>query len=515
MGTSRREFLRSCGAVGAAGWLSPAMGRGTPTAVRKHHLSVTPHDAEPDPSFLEAVKQAGVTDIWITAYVCGARWCGVERMQTWRRRIEARGMSAHMLNIPLGHPGCGVPKHWRGAIRADGKPFTGTSLHPPATKENSEALQQIAAKGVKRVFLDDDFRLAVAPGDIGGCFCPEHKQAFLKRTGYTKRQWTELLDAIGRRSLTLVLRAWVEFNCDQLTESFHAQQKAAPGIQLGIMVMYFGAEKAGIRLTDYRDVPMRVGEFKFNDKAFASVEGKVDELFSSFFHRRFVRPELAYSETTAYPAKQLSLKNKLAKLAVPTLSDVRNTMFMCDFPKKDWPTLAPAMKRHAAIHAKIAGHVARGPLKHFWGEASRYVGDDNPYSLFLALGIPFEVTDEPAADGFTFLSDADANALATLRSGGTVFVARPSAVPLKGVRFVPDKLPELLVFKRQVLPQLVQTPYVEGDVPVVCAWYPTARAVLMWNLTEQRVDFTLHYRNARRSIGINGLDVALVEGVDA
>ena len=65
---------------------------------------------------------------------------------------------------------------------------------------------------------------------------------------------------------------------------------------------------------------------------------------------------------------------------------------MCDFPKDHWPPLAPAIQHHAKLHPVIAGHAPRGPLKHFWGEASRYVGDDNPYSLFLALGIPFEVT---------------------------------------------------------------------------------------------------------------------------
>jgi hypothetical protein len=515
MRTSRRVFLKSCGAVGAAGWLTPAMGQATPTAVRRHHLSVTPHEPEPDPGFLEVVQQAGVADIWITGYICGTWWCGLDRMQTWRKRIEARGMGAHVINVPLGHPGFSMPKNWRGAITADGKPLTGTSLHPPATKENSEALQQIAARGVKRVFLDDDFRLAASPGSIGGCYCPEHKQAFLKRAGYAENRWAELIDVIRHGEPTPLLHAWADFNCDLLTESFRAQQKAAPDVQLGIMVMYFGSEKAGIRLTDYRDVPMRVGEYKFDDKAFGPVHGKTDELFSSLFHRRFVRPELAYSETTAYPDKQLSLKNKLAKLAVPTLSDVRNTMVMCDFPKEDWPTLAPAMKRHAAIHAKIAGHVARGPLKHFWGEASRYVSDDNPYSLFLALGIPFEVTGEPAADGFTFLSDADAKAVATLRSRGTAFIARPRPVPLEGVRFIPDRLPDLFAFKRELLSQLGRTPYVEGEAPVVCAWYPTARAVLLWNLAEQRAEFTLRCGNARRTIGINGLDVALVEEVDA
>ncbi len=226
------------------------------------------------------------------------------------------------------------------------------------------------------------------------------------------------------------MRAWVEFTCDQLTACFRAQQKAAPHVQLGTMVMYFGAEKAGIRLADYRDVPLRVGELMFDDDEFGRLKGKTDELFSALFHRRFVRPELAYSETTAYPANRLSARNMAAKLAVSTISDVRNTMYMSGltaFPREHWQTLGPAMKRHAKLHAKLAGHAPRGPLKHFWGEASRYVGDDNPYSLFLALGVPFEVTGEPAADGFTFLSDADARAVERLGPAGTRFVARPQS----------------------------------------------------------------------------------------
>jgi hypothetical protein len=32
------------------------------------------------------------------------------------------------------------------------------------------------------------------------------------------------------------------------------------------------------------------------------VKGKTDELFSALMHRRFARPELAYSEKTAFPS---------------------------------------------------------------------------------------------------------------------------------------------------------------------------------------------------------------------
>jgi hypothetical protein len=488
------------------------MAAATPTTVRKYNLHVIPKTGEPDLDFLRAVQNAGVTDLWISCFVGGYWWCGLDAMQSWRKRIMAMGMNAHVIQEPTGGPDFAAPKHWPTATSADGRSYTGTSLHPPIVKENCDVLQKIPATGVKRVFLDDGFRLASMPGCIGGCFCPEHKRAFLQRTGYGDAQWRNLIDAIAHGKLTPELRAWVNFTCDQLTDCFHALQKAAPTVELGIMVMYLGAEKAGIRLTDYRGLPIRVGEYRFWDEAFAPPKGKTDELFSSLFHRRFVRPELAYSETTAFPEKKLSLKNKVAKLAVSTLSDVRNTMCMCDFPKPDWPTLGPAMKRHAEIHAKIAGHAPQGPLKHFWGEASRFTGDDDPYSLFLALGIPFEVTDSPAADGFTFLSDADASVAP--RSPGTALIARPRPAPVPGVRFLPESLKDLYAFKREIAPQLANVPYVEDEKPVVCAWYPTAKSVLLWNLAEQRVELTLRCRQLRRTISVDALDVALIEGVN-
>ena len=40
-------------------------------------------------------------------------------------------------------------------------------------------------------------------------------------------------------------------------------QSSVSDIQLGIMVMYLGAEKSGIRLNDYKGSLMRVGELMF------------------------------------------------------------------------------------------------------------------------------------------------------------------------------------------------------------------------------------------------------------
>lgn len=530
---TRRRFLKTCGALGTGMLLAPSIHAAEavarPAGVRKFHLCVSPEALDADPELLDLVAAAGVETLWLTGFLYGYWYFPLEKTLQWRRRAEQKGMTAQVINVPLGHPGDALgsksgalpispPNHWRLGTARDGKTYSGTSLHPPATEENVAAMKKIEAAGFQQVFVDDDFRLARGPGIIGGCFCDEHQAAFLKRTGYGESQWQELLEAVDRRDLTDVLRAWVEFTCDELTGSFRAQQAAAPKITLGNMIMYFGAEKAGIRLTDYQDVPCRVGEMMFYDRAFAPVKGKTDELFSALFHRRYIAAERAFSETTAFPAHLLSAANMAAKLVVSTISDVRTTMYMSGvtaFPRTHWDTLVPAMRRQAEQHAKLAGHRPRGPWKHYWGEASRYVGDDQPYSLFLACGVPFEVTDAPASDGWTFLSEADACMVAAgkLRSAGTVLVTGPKSPASDQLRAVPETLADLWALKREVVPTLGRTPYVEEDVAVVCAWYPTARAVLLWNLTEERQELTLRIGDERRKVVVAPLDSTLVEGV--
>ena len=478
--------------------------------MRTFHLCLSADAIEADPDLLPTVQRAGVTTIWIGGFFYGHWYATPERIQKLREQIHRLGLEANVINLPLGHPGDSLgaksgevpltpPRHWQLGLRPDGTTYAGTSLHAPATAENSAALRQLAALGVRRVFLDDDFRLA-QPGQIGGCFCEQHRQEFLRQSGYAEQRWAELLDDVRDRSLTHLLRNWIQFTGAELTASFRAQQAAAPQTQLGIMVMYLGAEKAGIQLADYRGVPLRVGEGHFNDGDLRSAKGWTDELFSTLFHRRFVTPELAYSETTAFPADQLSARNLTAKLAVSLVADVRNTMFMSGlpaFPRSYWDTLAPAMKKHTELHAVIAGHTPRGPFKHFWSEHSRLVGDDQPNSLFLASGVPFEVTDEPACDGWTFLSAFDAQAVAAgaLRSKGTIFMTQAET---------------LLALKHELLSRQRDVPIVEEDVPVVCAWYPTARTALLWNLSEQRQVLTVKFNDARQSVAVDNLDIEML-----
>jgi hypothetical protein len=281
--------------------------------------------------------------------------------------------------------------------------------------------------------------------------------------------------------------------------------------------MYLGAEKAGIRLKDYARAPVRVGELMFSDKSFGPVKGKTDELFSCLFHRRYATPENAYSETTAYPSDQLSAKNMAAKLAVSTIADVRNTMFMSGltcFPHAHWETLAPAMQKQKTIHDIVAGHTPRGPFKHYWGEYDRMAGDDNPNSLFLALGVPFEVVDRTDTEGWTFMSHAPAADEKPFAGATPTMVCRDAkgAELPKGARAIAESLAALFEFKREIRPLLRETPYVDGESPVVCAWYPTADAVLLWNLSETDEILTLRFRDTSREVRVGALDLKVVQG---
>lgn len=525
---SRRSFLRTC-AVTAGAFGIPFAGYAQANTGRTFHASLSIDALEADPELIGTVRDAGVSAIWLSCFYNGQWHRDLDTLRLWADRVRDAGLDARRITIPLGHPSFteAQPDYmpqvdhmsWQRGRRPDGTLYRGVTLHPPATEVNVDALRQIKTADPGIIFVDDDFRLAPSPNDIGGCFCDVHKAAFLAKHGYGEPEWAALLADVAARKLTPVVRAWVEDTCDELTACFRAQQAAAaPEAQLGIMVMFLGCEKAGIRLSDYRDVPARVGELMFDDGSFGRLKGKTDELFSALFHRRFFAPELAYSETTAWPSDKLSAPNMAAKLVISTIADVRNTMFMSGltpFPRTHWATLAPAMAEQKRIHSELAGHTPKGPFRHYWGEGSRFVGDANPYSLFLALGVPFEVVEAAPAEGWVFLADADAGDAAGIRrGGGAQVVCRPGlAGGLEGVREVAEDLTPLFALRREILPSLGRVPYVEQETPVVCAWYPSRSAVLLWNLTETAQEVTLRCGEATRAASLGPLGSALLTDI--
>lgn len=506
MTMTRRTLLAAAGAAPIVGAFDSPM---PAQAERRFEVCLSPEGLSADPELLRTVRDAGVHAVWLTGFLYGYWPYAMDETRTHASAARALGMDAHMVHVPLGHPGDSLgsmsggvpltpPRHWKMGVASTGGRFSGTSLHPPATAENEAALRVTAGEGFRKVFLDDDFRLAQSPGSIGGCFCDDHKRVWLQRHGYGEPHWSELMADIAARRLTRMVREWVDAACAELSGSYLAQRRAARPARLGNMVMFMGSEQGGVRLEDYRTELFRVGEGHFGDGEFSSPKGKMNELFSSLFHRRFAAPELAYSETTAYPAPALSAANMAAKLTVSTLSDVRTTCFMSGltpFPKAHWQLLAPRMKHEAAVHERLAGMRPMGPIKHWWGDAGRYVGNANPYSLALAVGVPFEVCSREPNDGWVFLGDQDAShAPANPAGPSRVAVTRPGVqCGWIGTRSVAESLPDLFRLKREILAGKPDFPYVLEDHPATLAWYPQAGHALLWNLEDRPAQLTLRY----------------------
>lgn len=529
---SRRNFINYLivsGAVVGGVYLfrKQIFAAGSKNSVRRFHISMQAEAWKKNPELIGIMKEAGITDVWMGSYLQGKWYQTPEELRESADFLESKGFKTHLLTVPLGHPGNAIDpsdeswsekkQTWKNACDYDGSLYSGTSIHSQVVEDNIEAHKLLAEEGFDILFLDDDFRLGRFPGKIGGCFCDDCKNKFLQKYDYDSDDWKVLIESVEKRNPTKVLRSWIDYICTIEYDMFVALQKATPQMEVGIMVMYFGAEKSGIALDKYQNVPFRVGEMMFRDKDFGTVKGKTDELFSALFHMRFIKPELAYSESTAYPADELSAKNMAAKLSVSLLTDVRNTMFMSGlqpFPVEHWKTLAPAMKKSAQIHEEIAGLKPSGPFKHFWGWDSRLVGKDKPFSLFLASGIPFEVVDDLTEDGWIFLSNEDGKSIVEgrLAAKSNNLVVRKEA-EIRDDNFIEldETLGDIFAFKKYIIPTLKNIPYVEGDSPVIFSWYPTAGKALLWNVTEGRQKYTIKRGDKIvQSVIVDGLDVMLI-----
>lgn len=496
---------------------------------RTFHVSSAVEMFEQYGDLPEIWADAGVTDAWLCAWFYGYFPYSWDKLDYWLGRIKKAGLRPHLISVPFCHGGGALdprdanfpnlpPEHWKTAKRWDGSENWGFSWHSPADVESAAAIRTLKARyGKFNYFLDDDFRFSSSPSQIGGCVCPECRADFLKKAGLAENRWEETLDDLRNNADTPLLRAWVDYFCDRLTACYRTQQAADPAVDVGIMVMYMGCERGGIRLDDYRDSLFRVGEGMFSDSWFAPPKNKTIELFSSLLHRRFCAPGRAFSETTVFPEGTLSPENMASKLSVSTISDVRNTCFMSGLraiPPKSWPILSSRMKAEKAFHTRLGGAKLAGPFKHYYGVASRYLGGDNAYSLFLALGVPFEVCDEIPSDGWTFLSDGDAAAMerGALRSGGSTCVARFAS---QSGRFsaVAEDFDSLFTFRRSILERLRAdgVPYVEEERPVVLAWKPEARALYLWNVLDEDLTLTLRRGSKRTTVALPALGSALVE----
>lgn len=551
MKTSRREFLTQVGAGVCVASFAPVYGaepkrpeiplyrpgeyRKIDSKTRQFHLSVTTREVlydgleengkamPPNPdavamkatTMIELWKEAGVTDIWLAPYFYGSYAPADEFDAAVKRALDA-GYRVHFITVPVGHPGATPPEdvkpRWKPYEHFNGETRWGVSVHEGAAADCVESVRKIADKyGPCDLFLDDDFRFAIQPENVGGCVCPECKADFMRVSGFSAARWDALIADLRASNDTKDARTWLDYFCDRMTKTFRDTQAASPEVDLGIMVMGMGSEKAGIRLDDYRGALFRVGEWMFTNAQYDSTKNKTIELFSVLLHRRFVPPGRAFSETTII--QDLSAENYVSKLSTSTLADVRNTMFMCPIPASYWKLIKPRMEREAKYHEKLLGAKPRGPFKHFWGLADRYCAGYNAYSLFLATGVPFEVCDEIPKDGWTFLGDYSAHEIerGELESKGSQCVAR-FASSSNRFQQVPETFDELFKFRKTLLPQLQAegVPYVEEETPVVLGWYPDAKACYLWNVERQEKTVALRVGEKKVAVPLKGLDSALV-----
>ncbi len=486
---------------------------------RVYHRSTDVRTVMNDPEQVEEWRKAGVKHLWLLLFHHSRLDGSWDLYDQAVRRTREHGMFPHFISVPFGHPATAgekgaFPEGMKPAERFDGRTVWGISCHAPVDRDTVDSNRFAFEKfGVCNHFLDDDFRLADTPDEIGGCVCPECRRAFLQTAGISPSRWDELLGDLKQNNDTPLVRLWVDYQCDRLTGLFRKTEAAAPKVDLGIMVMGMGSERAGIRLGDYRGKLFRVGEWMFSDKSYDLLKNKTIELFSVLFHRRFTEPGRTFSETTIHPAGSLSKENMASKLAFSTYADVRNTMFMCETPTDYWPFFAPRMKKEAAFHQVLKGCAPRGPFKHYWGKAARYMAGYNAYSLFLAAGVPFEVCGELPADGWTFLGDNDARSLerGEIASPGTVCVTRGAGAADRSVQ-VEESMDALFSFRRSLLPKLkeMRIPYVEEETPAVCGWYPEARAVLLWNPEKTAKTVHLCFAGHQTPVELPALETALM-----
>jgi len=75
------------------------------SARRSFHVCLSPAIMEADPHLLELVGGAGVSTVWLAGFFYGHRPFPDEQLLRARSLVERAGLEAHLIDVPLGHPG--------------------------------------------------------------------------------------------------------------------------------------------------------------------------------------------------------------------------------------------------------------------------------------------------------------------------------------------------------------------------------------------------------------------------
>jgi hypothetical protein len=145
------------------------------------------------------------------------------------------------------------------------------------------------------------------------------------------------------------------------------------------------------------------------------------------------------------------------------------------------------------------------------------VGEDKPFSLFLASGIPFEVIDELTDEGWIFLSNEDARSVVEGRvmpKNNNLVVRKEANVKDDSFIYLRETMEGVFTFKESIISSLKNIPYVAGNTPVIFSWFPSADRGILWNVNEEEQKFNIVINDKIiKTVTLDGLDVALVAGL--
>jgi hypothetical protein len=545
--TTRRDFVKtlSAAASGLAAW--PLARSASPLLGAEERTATTPTADGPRPpltfnqcchpvEFMEnrdlgrMLVDNGIEKVWLAGWFYGQWSYDKDKLLEARSFAEKAGLKTALVNVPIGHPGNSlgeveklvpltIPPHWRYRLNVDGKEVRHCGcLNDASWNDNLASLREVHQMGFREVFMDDDLRLSVGPGVIGGCFCPDCITRFKAATCSSDADVDEIRRQVRTRVRGDLLVRWLKFHGGRLTAFVNACNAIAPDLAVGIMVMFMGHEQAGIELEALGNRLFRVGEGQFDDRSFGSLAGKMTSFSSSMFHMGYANPRLAYSESTAFPPTGLSAENLGRKIAVPLMAGVPNVMFMSGirmYPRAYWPTL----KRHIAsarqIAARLPAERPTGVLKQWFGPGVRSVAGGWPLVECLALGLPVTAVRNVTPGGAYLIQAEDIPFLpeAVLSDADTTIVttgtARPAEARCRWIDAGRDSSSRWEA-RDAILHDQKDAPHVTGTVPVAVRWYRGAGTLLLWNVNETEQTFNLVFGGRSKGVKVGPGDLSLV-----
>jgi len=297
-----------------------------------------------------------------------------------REMLMKAGFETAAISVPVGHPkssdlepdptpeqaAARTRAEWRYRIGPDGKPeYYSNELTDKMIADTVSYVKDYASLGFDLFFLDDDCRAANLQQQIGGCFCPDCKAEFTRRTGF--KAWDECSEA---------RKAWTVFQSERVTRLM--KDMRAHIAHPGLMIMINGDERHGVATRDISFIDgahVRVGEAHFFDSDARTLKGRSEEYLAiaSHLYRLGGRVE-TYSESTAVDPNQFlpipltTPQHMYSKAILALTAGVDNIDWMCH---KHWDMMgernddlrafaaAAEGKRswpvHIARHSQIAG----------------------------------------------------------------------------------------------------------------------------------------------------------------